>query len=481
MTPSPRFGWGLAPMLTTVMVVIIIGFMSVVTFLDIRRISSIFWDELELRGVQTVGRLNDQLVTSLYYLNLEELESIAGIVSGQPGIERMQVFNAEGRLLVDSRSRYPSEFMVAEFGMRALESQGSLVEKNDGILEVARPIILGEKVLGGVWIGLGSEFLAAQIRGMIIAYIWQASILIAVAVTLSYMVARYATKPIRMLTSVAQDIGGGKLHTQVPVGGAREVRQLGQTLEQMRVELQAFYVRLEQRVEQRTQELATANDELKREITERELAEDRIKASLDEKEVLLREINHRVKNNLQIISSLLNLQSRGIQDEKALRSFEVSQERIRAMALIHEKFYRSDDLAKIDFGEFISSLAADLGNTYGLGQQRIELKIDAEEILLGVDTAIPCGLIVNELVSNSLKHAFQGRERGEISIRLRTEESQHTMVVKDNGVGFPPDFDIAQVDSLGLTIVKALANQMGGQVTLLSKDGANTEVNFPAN
>ena len=212
-----------------------------------------------------------------------------------------------------------------------------------------------------------------------------------------------------------------------------------------------------------------------------ELADDQIRASLAEKEVLLREINHRVKNNLQIISSLLNLQSRGIQDEMALRSFEVSQERIRAMALIHEKFYQSDDLARIDFGDYIRSLAADMGNFYGLGQRHIEVKIDAEEILLGVDTAIPCGLIVNELVSNSLKHAFQGREQGEISIRLRTEESRHTMVVKDNGVGFPPDLDITQVDSLGLTIVKALADQMGGQVSLFSKNGAKTEVNFPAN
>ena len=121
-----------------------------------------------------------------------------------------------------------------------------------------------------------------------------------------------------------------------------------------------------------------------------------------------------VKNNLQIISSLLALQSRYIKDEQALRSFQVSQERIQAMALVHEKFYQSDDLARIDFGEYIRSLAADLGNSYGLGQRQIKLKINAEKILLGVDTAIPCGLIVNELVTNSLKHAFQGRAQGEI-------------------------------------------------------------------
>ena len=190
----------MAPMLTTLMVFIIIGVMSVVTFLDIRRTSSIFWDELEFRGVETVGRLNDQLVASLYYLNLEDLEVISGIVSSQPGIERMRVFNAEGIMLVDSRSRYPAEVMVNEFGMRALESRSSLVEKSDGVLEVARPIILGDKVFGGVWIGLGSEILQAQIRGMIIEHLWQTLVLIAIAVALSYLIARYATQPIRVLT-----------------------------------------------------------------------------------------------------------------------------------------------------------------------------------------------------------------------------------------------------------------------------------------
>ena len=148
-----------------------------------------------------------------------------------------------------------------------------------------------------------------------------------------------------------------------------------------------------------------------RDITERRQTEDKIRASLQEKEVLLKEINHRVKNNLQIISSLLNLQSRDIQDEQALRSFQVSQDRIRAMAMVHEMLYQSDDLARIDFGGYIKSLATDLGSAYGLGVRDIDLKIDVENIMLSVDTAIPCGVIVNELVANALKHAFPGTGR----------------------------------------------------------------------
>lgn len=152
------------------------------------------------------------------------------------------------------------------------------------------------------------------------------------------------------------------------------------------------------------------------------------------------------------------------------------------MALVHEKLYQSSDLAKIDFRDYLHSLTTELYSSYGLGASGIGLvvDVDVDGVNLGIDAAIPCGLIVNELVSNSLKHAFPGRAQGEISIKLRTSESQHFLLVKDNGVGFPPDLDISQVDSLGLTIGKALAAQLGGQVTLDSSGGAKTEINFPA-
>jgi len=215
-------------------------------------------------------------------------------------------------------------------------------------------------------------------------------------------------------------------------------------------------------------------------ITEHRKAADKIKASLNEKEVLLKEINHRVKNNLQIISSLLNLQSRDIKDERALRSFQVSQDRIKAMALVHEKLYQSEDLARIDFGEYIRSLATDLGSSYGLSSREIALKIDVEGILLGVDIAIPCGIIVNELVANSLKHAFPGNRSGEIAISFREFEGQYTMVIKDDGVGLPDDLDISRSSSLGLTIVNALTGQLGGTIELARNGGSEVSITFHA-
>ena len=209
------------------------------------------------------------------------------------------------------------------------------------------------------------------------------------------------------------------------------------------------------------------------------VSDEQTRNSLAEKEVLLREINHRVKNNLQIISSLLNLQSRDIKDPEALHSFQVSQDRIRAMAMVHDKLYKSDDLGRIDFGGYIKSLATDLGNSYGLASRDIDLKIDVENILLGVDTAIPFGVIVNELVANALKHAFPGDRSGEIAISFRETDGQYTMIFKDDGVGFPEDLDVSHPSSLGLTIVKALTGQLGGTMELARNGGSEISITFP--
>jgi two-component sensor histidine kinase len=152
----------------------------------------------------------------------------------------------------------------------------------------------------------------------------------------------------------------------------------------------------------------------------------------------LKEIHHRVKNNLQIISSLLSLQSRHIQDPRALEVFKEGQSRVRSMALIHEKLYQSKDLARVDFSEYVRNLTAYLFRSYEINSGRVGLKIQVEDVLLAVDAAIPCGLIINELVSNSLKHAFAGGRSGEISITLRPEdEGWLTLIVADNGAVCP--------------------------------------------
>jgi PAS domain S-box-containing protein len=220
-------------------------------------------------------------------------------------------------------------------------------------------------------------------------------------------------------------------------------------------------------------------DGIVEDITERKEAEEILKTSLLEKEVLLREIHHRVKNNLQIISSLLNLQSRHIEDEPSLDMFQESRNRVRSMALVHEKLYRSDDLAKVDFCEYIQSLGRHLFMAYGVNSTLIDLDIDVKDVFLDINTSIPCGLIINELVSNSLKHAFSGRDRGKIHVVLRPEgNDKFKIVVRDDGVGLPKGLDVTQTESLGLQLVTMLVEQLQGTLRIDNNQGTSFEIIF---
>lgn len=262
---------------------------------------------------------------------------------------------------------------------------------------------------------------------------------------------------------------------------------------------------LEGEVVERTRDLTLANEQLQREVTERTKAEEQIKASLKEKEVLLKEIHHRVKNNLQVISSLLSLQSGYIKDKEFFEMFVESQNRVRSMALIHEKLYQSRDLARIDFAEYIRNLTGHLLDSYRGRTGAIDLKIHVEEVSLGIDKAIPCGLIINELVSNSLKHAFPMyaktdlsplsdrlhecdllSSRGEIQVELAPDmqkdeletRSRFTLIVRDNGVGFPKDLDFRNTRSLGLQLVTTLTDQLKGTITLNNRNGTEFKITF---
>jgi PAS domain S-box-containing protein len=216
-----------------------------------------------------------------------------------------------------------------------------------------------------------------------------------------------------------------------------------------------------------------------RDITERRRAEAQIKVSLQEKEVLLKEIHHRVKNNLQIISSLLNLQSKYISDPQARQMFIDSQNRVKSMAFIHEILFQSGDIAKIDFSEYIKNISIQLFRSYDAHSKNINLVINVKDIMMDVDTAIPCGLIVNELVSNSLKYAFIDGRKGEISIELSSDHSgMLTLIVSDNGIGFSEKIDFEKMESLGLKLVVALANQLAGTVELDHSKGTTFKITF---
>ena len=212
-------------------------------------------------------------------------------------------------------------------------------------------------------------------------------------------------------------------------------------------------------------------------ITKRKQTEERIRASLQEKEVLLKEIHHRVKNNMQVISSLLDLQADNIQNEALLQVFKESQYRIRSMALIHERLYQSKDLSHINFADYVENLTDYL--LYSYGASNISLQINVPPVFLAIDTAIPCGLIINELVSNAIKYAFPNGQAGEIWIELQTTKKQYTvLIVGDNGIGLPPEVNFQQTPSLGLTLVHMLVKQIKGEIELQSKKGTEFKLVF---
>jgi len=244
--------------------------------------------------------------------------------------------------------------------------------------------------------------------------------------------------------------------------------------------LKLAYTEMETRVRARTAELQEANKALTVEIAERRKAEEQIARSLKEKEVLLKEIHHRVKNNMQVIFSLLNLQAKGIDDKTVRAKFEESRNRVNSMALIHERLYRSADLAHIDFREYLKSLVNNIAATYR--QEGVVISVDMEPVALDVNVGIPCGLIVNELVSNSFKYAFPDRRKGIITVGIKiTSEGNNVLFVEDNGIGLPADLDFHNTRSLGLQLVNGLAAQIQGTIELSRAQGTGVSITFPGN
>lgn len=199
---------------------------------------------------------------------------------------------------------------------------------------------------------------------------------------------------------------------------------------------------------------------------------------LQDKEMLMKEIHHRVKNNLMVISSLLNLQSRYIKDEKSKEIFKESQNRAQSMALIHERLYRSTDMKSIDFADYIRSLTRDLFNTYSTQEDRIDLKMDVEDVEVDIDNAVPLGLIINEIVTNSLKYAFPDENAGTISISFHKQKDQYLLEVSDDGIGIPEEFEVEKSDSLGMMLINSLTYQIGGELEMERSPGTTFRIKF---
>jgi PAS domain S-box-containing protein len=217
-----------------------------------------------------------------------------------------------------------------------------------------------------------------------------------------------------------------------------------------------------------------------RDCSERCRLQQAVRDSLEGKEVLLKEVHHRVKNNLQVISSLLHLQSQHTPDEASIQMFRESRDRVRSMALVHERLYRSRDLTRVDLTDYIKSLATNLFNSHQVDTDRIGLEVNAQGIKLSIDAAVPCGLLLNELISNCLKHAFRGRDRGRIRVELLPVNGGDILLsVSDDGVGLPPGVEPLSGETFGVQLIADLVDQLHGSLQVNQDAGTTVRIVFP--
>ena len=224
-------------------------------------------------------------------------------------------------------------------------------------------------------------------------------------------------------------------------------------------------------------DLQRLNDALQAEIAQRRSAEEAARHAR-EKEVLLQEIHHRVKNNLQIITSLLRMQSRVMQDPAFRDALLECQNRVAAMALIHDKLYRARDLARVSFPEYVRDLTSNILTSYTLPASSVRVNLDVDDMSLSLDSAVPCGLILNELISNCLKHAFPLGHSGTVHVGFHAAGDQLCLVVRDDGIGMPADVDLERTNSLGWRLIRALVQQLGGFVQCHTAGGTVVELRF---
>jgi PAS domain S-box-containing protein len=214
------------------------------------------------------------------------------------------------------------------------------------------------------------------------------------------------------------------------------------------------------------------------EITEKKRINEHINQSLKEKETLLQEVHHRVKNNLQIISSLLSLQSSYVHDGESLEVLKESQNRIKSMSFIHESLYMNKNFSSVDLREYVKGLSSNLLYSYSLNPEQVDIIMDIDELTLNIDQAIPCGLIINELVSNTFKHAFPEGNKGELKISVREKEGRMAILIADNGVGIPKEWKLEDNESLGIQLVYTLTEQLDGDIEFSGERGTKYLITF---
>jgi len=358
---------------------------------------------------------------------------------------------------IDGWREFESESENAAAFMPALfldESDYTTFRESDGtengeILQYSYPMnYLHNTDIGWIHVGMSPRSYYANLSKFKTRTTTMALLALGFGIPASLLFGRMFTRPIMRLQQFAEDVAEGDLDARVDAGGSKEIVKLADTMNWMTDRLADSQLRMK--------------ESLKKE------------ASLREKEVLLREIHHRVKNNMQILGGLIRIQCRSLESGEARDVLVESETRIRSMALLHQKLYQSDSISEISFGDYVEVLAGELRRLYSGSGSQIGLEIDVpDDFEIGLDTALPCGLIVNELVSNSFKYAFEEGQEGSVRVAVEPgDEGKFRLIVSDTGRGLPENFDLENAKSLGLRLVNMLVEQLEGQVEFATDGGS---------
>ena len=414
---------------------------------------------LRARGHSIAAMMASNLSAAVTFDDLAAIAAVAHSAQQNPDLVYAVVLDRDGRELHgDGRPRADR----AAFREAMAEDPVS----GDGLVfRVAEAVVFRGQEIGRVHLGFSLEGLKKEARRLRVIVGIVSVVVFLLGIGLLYGLSVLVTRPLRQMAETVRLISAGDLTRRASASSRDEVGQLAASFNGMVDKLTGAQRALE-----------AANQSLEERVAERTR---RLQASVLEKEILIQEIHHRVKNNMQIISSLVNLQAERILDSETKDMFLVTKDRIRSMALVHEKIYRSKDFARIDFVDYVRNLVTQIFRSYGVSGAAVRSEVEGDPVFLNISTAVPCSLIVNELVSNSLKHAFPGGRPGRLTVRVAAlDDGQVSLLVADDGIGLPPDFDLARTDSLGLQIVSLLVDQLGGSIKVDGRNGSRFAFTF---
>ena len=425
----------------------------------------------ELQKLADVVGMNS--ADAIVFMDPEAARKSLSTLSVDSRVRAAWIIDMEGRHFCEYR-RTRSEPVPEE----KYEAPG--VYRDGGRLIVSRPVLFGEERVGAVVFSaeFGSAYDSLRQNGIIAALVML--VLLVVAYGLSARLARVISLPILDLTETAVRAFSNcdfsiraKRESDDELGRLTDsFNKLLDQIEEREVALQQVAEDLEDRVQERT-------DDLEQEVQIRAKTESDLRVTLADKDSLLKEVHHRVKNNLQVISSLFNLQASHVEDVQVREVLTASQNRLRSIALVHEMFYQSDELARIDLAQYLASATSYFLSVHGADPKTIHLHLDCAPMRVAIDTAIPLGLIVHELTSNALKHAFPEQRRGELRVELRPNGNVVQLIVADDGIGIPSHVQWDRSKTLGLQLVHSLTQQIKGQIELDTKNGSCFIVSVP--